>query len=81
MKSAIVFTSTLSPQLMNWLNDYSQKIKTTKKAVIEEALRLFQKEMKKRQMAESFKKASQDLEIRQMTEEGMDDYLNQLTDI
>ena len=78
MKTAIVFTSTISPKIMNWLNAYSKEKNITKREVIERAVLLYKESVIKNDMATSFKKASVDLEILGMAEEGLEDYNNQL---
>ena len=78
MKSTIVFTSTLSANLMSWLSSYARKKKSTKRAVIEQALKAYQKKTKKEELKETFIRASKDPEMTEMAEEGMDDYEEQL---
>lgn len=78
MKSTVVFTSTLSANLMNWLGVYSKKINKTKRAVLEQALRLYQDKVRRDELKESFKRAAKDPEMAKMAEEGLDDYADQL---
>lgn len=78
MSSAITYTSNLSAGLMNWLQEYAQKKGVTKRNIIEEALKRYQQELKKRELASSFKRAALDLETRGMAEEGLEDYNDQL---
>lgn len=78
MGTPITYTSTLSPQLMTWLDAYASKEGLSKKAVIEEALTLFQIQTKKKKMAEMFKRASGDPEMLDLAEAGLDDYSEQL---
>ena len=81
MKSTITFTTNMSGSLMQWLESYISKKKTTKRAVIEEALKALQKEEKRKELAESFKRAANDPEIMQMAEEDLADYLEQLHEL
>lgn len=81
MKSTITFTTNMSGNLMQWLEGYISKKKTTKRAVIEEALKALQKEEKQKELAKSFKRAAKDTEILQMAEEGLGDYLAQLHEL
>lgn len=81
MKSTITFTTNMSGNLMQWLESYISKKKTTKRAVIEEALRVLQKDEKQKELAESFKRAANDPEMLQMAEEGLGDYLEQLHEL
>lgn len=80
MKTTAVFTSTISPKIMNWLNAHSKEKKVTKREVIERAIVFYRQNMIKAEMAASFKKASMDHEILEMAEEGMEDYKAQLTE-
>jgi len=78
MKSVLTFTTTISPALMLWLNEYSKEKKITKRLVIEQALKIYKNNIMKKELEESFKRASQDEEIIKMSEENMDDYTEQL---
>lgn len=78
MKSTITFTSTLSIEMARWLKRYSQKEHSTQRAIIEEALKKYRAEVKRKELAESFKRASQDKDMNKMAEEGLDDYIHQL---
>jgi hypothetical protein len=78
MKMTVVFTSTISPKIMNWLNAYSKEKNVTKREVIEQAVLMYKEKMIKNEMAASFKKASGDLEMFEMAEEGLEDYNKQL---
>jgi len=78
MGNKIVFTNSLSSSLMQWLNSYSEEKKITKSAVIERALREYKEKMKKEEMEKSFQRASEDNEMLIMSEEGLEEYLDQL---
>lgn len=78
MVKQTTYTSTLALDLAQELADYTRKAGKAKKDVIETALREFFERQRRQQFVEGFKRARQDDEIRAMTEEGMDDYLNQL---
>ncbi len=73
-----VYTSSLSASLFNWLNSFAKKTNSTKKEVIEKALLEYQKKLKKEELTRTFQRAAKDKEINQISEEGMDDYLQQL---
>ena len=81
MKSTIVFTSTLSSNLMAWITNYANKEKTTKRAIIEQALKVYQEKIRKDELKETFKRAAKSPEIVKMAEEGMDDYEEQLDNL
>jgi len=78
MRSAIVFTSTLSAGLMSWLSNYARKENKTKRAIIEQALKVYQEKVRKEELRETFKRAAKDSEMVKMADEGMDDYEEQL---
>lgn len=78
MKS-ITFTNNMSPELMNWMEQYSVRHKLTRRAIIEKALNDLRKSSRQKEYAESFKRTSLDPEMKSMAEEGLGDYLEQLT--
>ena len=78
MKS-VIFTNNLSSDLMKWMEKYSASQKITRRAVLEKALNEFRKSVRRKEYAESFKKASLDMDIKKMAEDGMGDYFDQLT--
>ncbi len=78
MKS-ITFTNNMSSDLMQWMEKYSISQKLTRRAVIEKALNDLRKSVRQKEYAESFKRASLDSEMKSMAEEGLGDYLEQLT--
>ena len=78
MKS-IIFTNNLSSDLMRWMEKYSANQKITKRAVLEKALTEFRESVRRKEYADSFKRASLDMDMKNMAEDGMDDYFEQLT--
>lgn len=78
MKTTITFTNNLSVDLMEWMEKYSTRHKMTRRAILEKALDEFRKSARKREYAQSFKKASLDADITNMSEDGLGDYLKQL---
>ena len=77
MKS-ITFTNNMSSDLMAWLEKYSLSRNLTRRAILEKALTEFRKSVRRKEYAESFKRASLDPEMKSMAEEGLGDYLQQL---
>jgi len=69
----------MSSDLMQWIKKYSIREKLTRRAVIEKALNDLRKSTRQKEYADSFKRASLDLEMKNMAEEGLGDYLEQLT--
>ena len=79
-----VLTTNLSPRLYEWLDKEAKARKSTKRVILEDALEKARLHEKKRRMSESFRRANQDPEIKNMAEWGMQDYakqLNKLDDI
>lgn len=81
MKSTIVFTSTLSGNLMSWLTNHAQKKNQTKRAIIEEALKAYQEKVRIEELKDTFKRAKIDTEITEMAEENLNDYEEQLNSL
>lgn len=80
MKS-ITFTNNLSSELMEWMETYSARHKLTRRAIIEKALNDLRKSLRRKEYAESFKRASSDPEMKSMAEDGMGDYFKQLVNL
>jgi hypothetical protein len=78
MRNTIVFTSTLSPKIMDWLNTYSKQEKITKREIIERSVLFYKETMIRNKMAASFKLAAKDPEVLEMAELGIADYCDQL---
>lgn len=81
MSLNITYTSTLPKPLMKWLNNYAKQNKLAKNEVIEKALKEYQHQLKKAALESSFKRANKDIEMHQMAEEGLSDYLEQLMNL
>ena len=78
MESATIFTNSLSRDLMEWLKEYSLRQKVTKRVVLEKALSEFRAKSKRQELEDSFKRAALDIDLKNMAEEGLGDYNNQL---
>jgi len=78
MKS-VIFTNNLSSDLMRWMEKYSASQKITRRAILEKALTEFRKTIRRKEYEESFKKASLDMDMKNMAENGLRDYFEQLT--
>lgn len=68
-------TSSISPEIVSRLNDYSKKFRIPKSRILEQALEAYFERIKKAELIRSFKIAAGDEEILLMTEEGLEDYL------
>lgn len=71
----VKYTSSLPDELINKLEEYSEKYGKKKNKVIETALTRFFEEERKREYAASFQKASQDKEMKKLADTGLDEFL------
>lgn len=74
------FTSTLPDDLLKMLSDYSKKLKTPKNKLIETALSLYLEHLKRAEYVKSYRRADEDVDMVELAEEGMGDYLKQIED-
>ncbi|MCV9389213.1 ribbon-helix-helix domain-containing protein [Reichenbachiella ulvae] len=74
------FTSSLPSALLDRLNDTAQKLKLPKNKLIERALDLYLDQINRAEYTKSYKLAGQDEDIMMIAEEGMVDYLSNLSD-
>ncbi len=72
------FTSTLPDDLLKLLAEKAEKLAIPKNRLIETALRLYLTHLEKAEYIKSYKRASNDIEILSIAEEGMEDYFNQI---
>jgi predicted DNA-binding protein len=68
-------TSSLSPELISRLDNYSRKFMIPKSRILEQALEAYFEKIKKAEYIRSFRMAAGDSEILSMAEEGLEDYL------
>ncbi len=73
------YTSTLPDQLLARLDELSKKVNLPKNRLIEKALTIYLDQLNKAEYIKSYKKASSDDEILTIAEEGMAEYVIQLT--
>ena len=74
IKKRVTYTSTLPEDILDSVNDYSEKNNISKNKVVENALREFFFSLKKNDFREGFKRAARDVNMDIMAEQGMDDY-------
>ena len=74
MKTTASFTSTISPELIAWVDKRARSQKRTRRSVLEEALKSYQREAVKNLMKEGFARAARDTDMLELVEWGMDDY-------
>ena len=75
MKNNTTYTSSIKISLARKLSHYSHKLNVPKNKIIERALDKYFDELKRAEYIRSFKRASNDPDIIEMTEEGIDDYV------
>lgn len=68
------FTSTISPQLLSWVTKHASETNQTRRAILEDALVKYRAEAVREQMRADFKRVSDDIELINLSEWGMDDY-------
>ena len=74
MKTSTVFTSTIAPELITWLDRKARSEKKTRRAVLEEAIRRYQREITRDHLREGFARAARDSGMLDLAEWGMNDY-------
>jgi predicted transcriptional regulator len=72
------FTSTLPDDVFNQLGKMANKLAIPKNKIIEKALRIYLDQLNRAEYVKSYKQAANDLNIIELAEEGMAEYLNQL---
>ncbi len=72
------FTSTLPDDLFSQLNNRASKMAIPKNKIIEKALRIYLDQLNRAEYVKSYLQAADDLNIIEMAEEGMAEYLIQL---
>mgnify|MGYP001618282810 FL=1 len=74
MKTTVSFTSTISPELIAWLDRRARIEKRTRRAILEEAVKSYQREAVKRSLKNGFERAARDEGLLELVEWGMSDY-------
>jgi len=74
MKTTASFTSTISPALIAWVDKRARTQKRTRRVILEEAIKSYQREATKSTMKAGFGKAAKDADMLELVEWGMDDY-------
>ena len=69
------FTSTLPDDLLEILNLKAKELHLPKNKLIEKALRIYLDQLNKSAYIKSYKRLSEDLDILQIAEEGMAEYM------
>jgi len=74
MKTTTTFTSTISPELIQWVDSVAKTRKRTRRAILEEAVKRYQRDLMRDQLREGFKRAANDPDMTELAEWGMADY-------
>ena len=74
------FTSTLPDALLIKLSEVAKKMAVPKNKIIEKALQIYLDQLNRAEYVKSYKQAGDDLNLLDVAEEGMEDYLKQLSE-
>lgn len=74
MKTTLSFTSTISPKLIGWVDRRARAEKRTRRSILEEAIRLYQRDASRESLKKGFERAAQDADMLELAEWGMSDY-------
>lgn len=74
MKTTLSFTSTISPKLIGWVDQRARAEKRTRRAVLEEAIKRYQRDAARESLKKGFERAALDADMLELAEWGMDDY-------
>ena len=74
MKTAVTFTSTMSPELMRWVDSIAKAEKRTRRSVLEEAIKAYQHKVIKENLRKDLESIADDPEIVELAEMGVADY-------
>ncbi len=80
MKVTTTFTSTMSPELMQWVDGVAKAKKLTRRSVLEEAIRTYKHKVVSEKLRKDFESIANDPDIVEMAEWGMEDYARMLKD-
>lgn len=74
------FTSSLPNHIIQQLSEAAKKMNLPKNKLIENALKIYLDQLNRAEYVKSYKEAGADKEIMLIAEEGMKDYLSQLSE-
>jgi predicted transcriptional regulator len=74
MKTTASFTSTISPKLIKWVDNRARAQKRTRRVILEEAIRNYQRDAMKNILKSGFERAARDADMLELAEWGMSDY-------
>ena len=70
------FTTTLSGDILEWLNEFVSEYNISKKAVLSRLLENLRKEHRNLKIAQGYARAKDDLEMKELANAGLEDLLN-----
>ena len=76
----VTFTSSLPDNLIRQLSERAKMLSLPKNKLIEKALTIYLEQLNKAEYIKSFKQMTDDKDIQEIAEEGMEDYFAQLND-
>ena len=71
-------TTSLPDDVLDLLREQAARLSVPKNKIIEKALRIYLDQLNRAEYVRSYKKAGEDVDIMNIAEEGMADYLKQL---
>ncbi len=74
MKTTASFTSTISPELIAWVDKRARSQKRTRRVILEEAIKSYQRDAMRDILKEGFERAAHDADMLELVEWGMNDY-------
>ena len=74
------FTSSLPDSLLQRLNDVAQNLQVPKNKLIEKALDVYLDQVNRAEYVASYKAAGQDADIMMIAEEGMAEYMSEVSE-
>ena len=81
MKTTTTFTSTMSPDLIRWVDSLARAKKKTRRSVLEDAIKLYKRQLTQEHLRKGFERAANDPEILELVEWGMGDYARMLSSL
>ena len=78
MKTTATFTSTISPETIAWVDRVARDKKRTRRAVLEEAVKAYKRELTREHLRKGFERVANDPEILALAEMGVRDYARTL---
>lgn len=74
MKTTATFTSTIAPEIIAWVDKMARAKKKTRRAILEEAVLTYKRDLSRESLLQGFKRAANDPDMVELAEWGMEDY-------